>query len=87
MGTVDRFQGQEAPVVIYSMTTSSVDEAPRGMGFLYNLNRLNVATSRARCVCILVASPHLFEVDCRTPSEIRLASAFCRYLELSESPK
>ena len=51
VGTVDKFQGQQAPVIIYSMTTSSPDEAPRGMGFLYSLNRLNVATSRARCVC------------------------------------
>jgi superfamily I DNA and/or RNA helicase len=58
--TVDKFQGQEAPVVIYSMATSTPEDAPRGMEFLYNLNRLNVATSRARCACILVASPHLF---------------------------
>ena len=49
IGTVDKFQGQEAPIVIYSMATSSADERPRGMEFLYSLNRLNVATSRARC--------------------------------------
>jgi hypothetical protein len=54
IGTVDKFQGQEAPVVIYSMTTSTYADAPRGMEFLYSSNRLNVATSRARCVCILV---------------------------------
>ena len=47
IGTVDKFQGQEAPVVIYSLTTSSPEDAPRGMEFLYSLNRLNVATSRA----------------------------------------
>ena len=63
VGTVDKFQGHEAPVVIYSMTTSSPEEAPRGMEFLYSLNRLNVATSRARCACILVANPQLFEPD------------------------
>ena len=57
IGTVDKFQGQEAPLVIYSMTTSSHADAPRGMEFLYSLNRLNVATSRAMCVCVLVASP------------------------------
>ena len=57
VGTVDRFQGQEAAVVIYSMATSRPEDAPRGMEFLYDLNRLNVATSRARCACILVASP------------------------------
>ena len=83
IGTVDKFQGQEAPVVIYSMATSSPDEAPRGMDFLFSLNRLNVATSRARCICILVASPSLFETECRTPKQIQLVNAFCRYLELA----
>jgi len=81
VGTVDKFQGQEAPIVIYSMATSSPEDAPRGMEFLYSLNRLNVATSRARCACILVASPGLFEPDCRTPSQMRLANALCRYVE------
>lgn len=85
IGTVDKFQGQEAPIVIYSMATSSPDEAPRGMEFLFSLNRLNVATSRARCVCILVASPRLFEPECRTPRQIQLANAFCRYLELAKT--
>ena len=84
VGTVDKFQGQEAPVVIYSMTTSSPEEAPRGMEFLYSLNRLNVATSRARCACILVANPRLFEPECRSPRQIRLANAFCRYVEMAE---
>ncbi len=83
VGTVDRFQGQEAPVVIYSMTTSSPEDAPRGMEFLYSLHRLNVATSRARCVCILVASPRLLEPDCRTPHQMRLANALCRFRELA----
>ena len=67
IGTVDKFQGQQAPVVIYSMTTSSHADAPRGMEFLYSLSRLNVATSRAQCLCVLVASPTVFEADCRTP--------------------
>ncbi len=83
VGTVDKFQGQEAPIVVYSMTTSSPEEAPRGMEFLYSLNRLNVATSRARCACILVASPALFHPDCRTPRLMELANAFCRYVELA----
>ena len=81
-GTVDKFQGQEAPVVIYSMATSSPEEAPRGMEFLYSLNRLNVATSRARCVSVLAASPLLFEPECKTPRQMRLANALCRYLEI-----
>ena len=68
VGTVDKFQGQEAPVVIYSMATSTPEEAPRGMEFLYSLNRLNVATSRARCVCVLVGSPALFTPQCHTPA-------------------
>lgn len=84
IGTVDKFQGQEAPVAIYSMTTSSHADAPRGMDFLYSLNRFNVATSRAKCVSILVASPDLFEVSCRTPWQMQLANAFCRYLELAQ---
>ena len=83
VGTVDRFQGQEAPVVIFSMGTSSPELAPRGMEFLYSPSRLNVATSRARCVCILVASSKLFEPECRTPRQMKLANAFCRYLEMA----
>ena len=83
VGTVDKFQGQEAPVVIYSMTTSSSDEAPRGMEFLLSLNRLNVATSRARCLAIVVASSRLLEIECRTPRQMRLANALCRYRELA----
>ena len=85
VGTVDKFQGQEAPVVVFSLATSSPELAPRGMEFLYSLNRLNVATSRARATCILVASPRLFEVDCRTPRQMQLANAFCRYVEMAEA--
>jgi uncharacterized protein len=83
VGTVDRFQGQQAPISIYSMTTSSPELAPRGMGFLYSGHRLNVATSRARCVAVVVASPDLFRVRARTPAQMRLANAFCRYQELA----
>jgi uncharacterized protein len=83
IGTVDKFQGQEAPIVIYSMTTSTQADAPHGMEFLYSLNRLNVAVSRARCISILVGSPALFEAVCRTPRQMQLANAFCRYLEMA----
>jgi uncharacterized protein len=83
IGTVDKFQGQEAPVVIVSLTTSTPEDAPRGMDFLYSANRLNVATSRAKALCILVGNPRLFEPDCRTPQQMRLANAFCRYRELA----
>lgn len=84
IGTVDRFQGQEAPVVIYSMTSSSPEEAPRGMGFLYDRHRFNVATSRALALCVLVGSPALFEPECRTPRQMKMANGFCRYLELAQ---
>lgn len=83
IGTVDKFQGQEAPVVIYSMSSSSPQDAPRGMSFLYNPNRLNVATSRARCAVILVASPHLFEPECHSPEQMRWANGMCRFRELA----
>lgn len=83
VGTVDKFQGQEAPIVIYSVTTSSHADAPRGMEFLYSLNRLNVAVSRARCICVLVASPAIFEPSCATPRQMELANAYCRYRELA----
>ncbi len=84
IGTVDRFQGQEAPIVIYSMTSSSPEDAPRGMEFLYNPNRFNVATSRARALCILVGSPALFEPNCKTPGQMKMANGFCRFRELAE---
>jgi uncharacterized protein len=87
IGTVDKFQGQQAPVVIVSLTTSTPEDAPRGMDFLYSANRLNVATSRAKALCILVGNPQLFEPECRTPAQMRLANAFCRYRELArEAP-
>jgi superfamily I DNA and/or RNA helicase len=83
VGTVDKFQGQQAPVVIYSMATSSPEDAPRGMDFLYSPHRLNVATSRAKCVAVIAASPLLFTPQCRTPEQMRLANGFCRFAELA----
>jgi uncharacterized protein len=83
VGTVDKFQGQEGPVVIYSLTTSSPEDAPRGVEFLYSLNRLNVATSRAKAMVIVVGSPRLLEPECRSPRQMRLANALCRYVEMA----
>jgi len=83
IGTVDKFQGQEAAVVIYSMTTSSPEDAPRGMEFLFSLNRLNVATSRAKTAVIVVGNPRLFEAECRTPRQMQLANALCAYREMA----
>ena len=86
IGTVDKFQGQEAPISIYSMATSFPEEAPRGMEFLYSLNRLNVATSRAQCLTLVVASPDLLRVHCRTPRQMQLANAIARPVEMAASP-
>ena len=83
IGTVDKFQGQQAPIVIYSLTSSSPEDAPRGMEFLYSLNRLNVATSRAQAMVILVGSARLLEPECHSPRQMQLANALCRYVELA----
>jgi uncharacterized protein len=84
VGTVDKFQGQQAPVSIYAMGTSAPEDAPRGMEFLYSLNRLNVATSRARCVAAVVMSPALVRVACRTPRQMRLANGLCLAVEAAQ---
>jgi predicted RecB family nuclease len=84
VGTVDKFQGQEADVVIYSMGSSSGEDVPRGLEFLLSRNRLNVAISRARCLAYLVCSPKLLEVNCRSIPQMRLANALCRFVELAD---
>jgi uncharacterized protein len=77
VGTVDKFQGQEAQVAIVSMATSSGEYLPRSMAFLYSKNRLNVAMSRARCLAIMVASPGLLDVQCGTAEEMGLVNLMC----------
>ncbi|MDQ3894099.1 MAG: TM0106 family RecB-like putative nuclease, partial [Actinomycetota bacterium] len=84
VGTVDKFQGQESPVVFFSMTSSSGEDIPRNLGFLFSRNRLNVAVSRARCLAFLVASPRLLEINCRTVEQMRLANALCLLVERAE---
>jgi uncharacterized protein len=84
VGTVDRFQGQEAAVVIVSMTASSAEDVPRGIEFLYSRNRLNVAVSRAKVLSIMVASPALLSVRCHTLEQLQLANVLCRYVELAD---
>jgi uncharacterized protein len=64
------------------MATSSIDDAPRGLDFLFSLNRLNVATSRAQGLVIIVCSPELLKARCRTPEQMRLAGALCRFVEV-----
>ena len=81
VGTVDKFQGREAPLAIYSMATSSADDASRGLEFLYDHRRLNVATSRAKAMAIIVASPRLVQASCRTPRQMLLVNTLCRAWE------
>jgi uncharacterized protein len=81
VGTVDRFQGQEAPVSILSLATSSGQELPRDVDFLFSRSRLNVALSRAQALAIVVASPRLLDVACSTVEQMRLVNAFCSLRE------
>jgi uncharacterized protein len=81
VGTVDKFQGQEAPVVFFSMTASSGEDVPRGMDFLFSRNRLNVAVSRARAMAVVVCSPRLLWARCNTVEQMRLVNALCSFAE------
>ena len=86
VGAVDHF-GQEALVAIYLLTISTPEDSPRGMEFLCSLNRLDVATSRARCAAMIVGSQKLFEPDCQTPRQMKLANALCRFREMANEMK
>jgi len=77
VGTVDKFQGQEAAVAIVSMATSSQEDLSRNIGFLFSKNRLNVAISRARCLALVVASPKLLTVHCATVEQMALVNLLC----------
>ncbi|MDQ3485033.1 MAG: Upf1 family helicase, partial [Actinomycetota bacterium] len=85
VGTVDRFQGQQAAVVFYAMTCSSGEDVPRGIDFLFDANRLNVAVSRAECLAVLVHSPALLDADCRTLEAMALVDGVCRFVEMAEA--
>ena len=82
VGTVDKFQGQEAPICLVSMTTSSGEEMPRDLAFLFSLNRINVAVSRAQAAAIVMASPLLLETPCRTVEDMALVNVLCLLNEL-----
>ena len=84
IGTVDKFQGLQAPVVFFSMTASSGEDVPRGMDFLFSRNRLNVAISRARALAIVVCSPRLLWARCNTVEQMRLVNALCSFAEEAE---
>jgi superfamily I DNA and/or RNA helicase len=83
VGTVDKFQGREAAIVFYSMATSSAEDVPHSLEFLFSRNRLNVAVSRAMCLACVVASPRLLESRARTIEQMRLVNALCRFVEMA----
>ncbi len=84
VGTVDKFQGQEAPVVFFALTCSSGEDVPRGLGFLFDRNRFNVAISRAQCLAVLVHAPRLLDADARSLEHMRLLDGLCRFVEVAE---
>jgi uncharacterized protein len=86
VGTVDKFQGQEAAVVFYSMATSSSETLPRDAAFLFDRNRFNVAISRAQCMSVIVCSPRLLETPCKTPEQMAMVNLLCAYREASLRP-
>jgi predicted RecB family nuclease len=85
VGTVDKFQGQEAPICLVSMTASSAEETARGMDFLFSLNRINVAVSRAKGLSLVFGAPRLREAKCETVEQMRLVNTLCALPEYGKS--
>jgi predicted RecB family nuclease len=85
VGSVDKFQGQEAHIVIISMCSSTLDDSPRGAEFLLDPNRLNVAVSRARSLAIVVGSPSVLSARCQTIKEMELLNLYCWLVEYAGS--
>jgi uncharacterized protein len=85
VGTVDKFQGQQAPIVFFSMTSSSGEDVPRGMDFLFSRNRLNVAVSRAQAMAVVVCSPRLMWTQCSTVEQMQLVNMLCRFADVARA--
>jgi uncharacterized protein len=85
VGTVDKFQGREAPIVFFSMASSSGEDVPRGLEFLFSRNRFNVAISRSKAMAVLVCSPRLLDVRCRTVEQMRLVNALGEFIERAKA--
>ena len=81
VGTVDKFQGREAPIVFFSMASSTGEDVPRGLEFLFSRNRFNVAISRAKALAAVACSPNLLDVRCRTVEQMQLVNLLCRFAE------
>jgi len=77
VGTVDKFQGQEAPICLVSMTASSADDAPRGLDFLLSINRINVAISRAKGLALVFGSSRLRDAKCETIEKVKMVNTLC----------
>jgi len=84
-GTVDSYQGKEAAIVLYSTVCTDIDNAPRGMDFIFSPNRFNVSVSRAKALFVMIGSKELFNATCKTPEQMRLANAFCYFEEVAEA--
>ncbi|RUQ85119.1 TM0106 family RecB-like putative nuclease [Legionella septentrionalis] len=80
VGSVDKFQGQEAPIVFLSMCASDANESPRGINFLFDKNRINVAISRAKCLAIVVYSPSLLEAEAKNIEQMEMINLFCKLI-------
>ena len=83
IASVDKFQGQEAPISILSMAASTIQDAPRGIDFLLNKNRLNVAISRAKCLSIVVGSKNLLDTNMSSIKNMELMNIWCRIIKYS----
>jgi uncharacterized protein len=81
---VDKFQGQEAAAVLVSMAASDAESAPRGIDFLFEKNRLNVALSRARCLSVVFCSPALLDVVCADLQRVTLVNMVCSAKQFSQ---
>ncbi len=84
MGTVDKFQGRQAPVVLFTMTSPSADDMPRGTEFLFSKNRLNVAISRAQCLAYLVCTEQLLNSRAKTVEDMHLIATLCAFVEYAD---
>ena len=85
VGTVDKFQGREAEVVIVSMTSSDIYEAPRGIEFLMEKNRLNVAITRAKTLAIIVGSEELHQPEAKTVKDMELQNFYMSLINFAKS--